>query len=81
MRTSTKYAIDQAEIDKAFCYSSKPLGHGVNDKIADIVYVKPETFNTRDTREIAREISRINAKLRKEQKPYLLDRPRKMGFC
>jgi hypothetical protein len=72
-------AIDQAEIDKAFCYSTKPLGHGVNDKIADIVYVKPETFNTRDTRKISLEISHFNAKLRKIQRPYLLIGPGRWG--
>ncbi len=71
--------IDQAEIDKAFCYSTRPLGHGVNDTIADIVYVKPETFHAGDTRSIAREISRINAKLTKEQKPYLLIGPGRWG--
>ena len=74
-----KVTIDQEEIDKAFCYSSKPLGHGVNEKITDIVYVKPETFITRESREIAREISRINAKLIKEQKPYLLIGPGRWG--
>ena len=72
-------AIDQAEIDKAFCYSTKPLGHGVNDKIADIVYVKPETFNTRDTKKISLEISHFNAKLRKIQRPYLLIGPGRWG--
>ena len=72
-------AIDRTEIDKAFCYSSKTLGHGINNKIADIVYVKPETFITKDTRKIGQEISRINAKLRIEQKPYLLVGPGRWG--
>ncbi|MFC1844271.1 PEP/pyruvate-binding domain-containing protein [Thermodesulfobacteriota bacterium] len=71
--------ISQDDIDKAFCYSSKPLGHGINDIIADIVYVKPETFDTRDTRIIANEISRINAKLNKEQKSYMLVGPGRWG--
>jgi len=71
--------IDQADIKKAFCYSSKPLGHGVNDRIADIVYVNPETFKAKNTRTIAREISRINAKLSKERKPYLLIGPGRWG--
>lgn len=71
--------ISQDDIDKAFCYSSKPLGHGINNKIADIVYVKPETFDTRDTRIIATEISRINAKIKKEQRPYLLVGPGRWG--
>ena len=69
----------QDDIDNSFCYSSKPLGHGINDKIADIVYIKPETFNTKDTRKISLEISRINAKLKKEQRPYLLIGPGRWG--
>ncbi|MBW2466348.1 MAG: phosphoenolpyruvate synthase/pyruvate phosphate dikinase, partial [Deltaproteobacteria bacterium] len=71
--------INRGEIDRAFCYSSKPLGHGTNNKIADIVYVKPETFNTKDTRKIAGEISRINARLNKEKKTYLLIGPGRWG--
>jgi hypothetical protein len=72
-------SIERTEIDKAFCYSTKPLGHGVNDQIADIVFVKPETFNNKDTRVIGREINRINARLTKEQKPYLLVGPGRWG--
>jgi hypothetical protein len=71
--------ISQDDIDNAFCYSSKPLGHGINDTIADIVYVKPETFDTRNTRIVANEISRVNAKLNKKQKPYLLVGPGRWG--
>ena len=71
--------IDRGEIDRAFCYSSKSLGHGVNETIADIVYVKPETFNVDETGKIGLEISRINARLRKEQKPYLLIGPGRWG--
>ncbi len=71
--------IDQTEIDGAFCYSSKPLGHGIDDTIADIVYIKPETFKTKETREISREIGHINARLIKGQKPYLLIGPGRWG--
>jgi len=53
--------INQDEIKKSFCYSSQPLGHGINDTIADIVYVKPADFNAGDTLKIAREIGRLNA--------------------
>jgi len=71
--------IDGEEIARAFCYSSKPLGHGINDTIADIVYVKRETFNAGDTRKMAREISLINARLRKANRPYLLMGPGRWG--
>jgi DNA-binding NarL/FixJ family response regulator len=71
--------ISQDDIDNAFCYSSKPLGHGINNDIADIVYVNPETFDAKNTRIIANEISQINAKLNKEQRPYLLVGPGRWG--
>jgi len=71
--------ISRDDIKRAFCYSSKPLGHGTNNKIADIVYVKPEAFDTRSTRKIANEINRLNARLVKEQVPYLLIGPGRWG--
>jgi len=71
--------ISQDDIDNAFCYSSKPLGHGINDTIADIVFVKPDAFDTKDTRIVADEIGRINARLKNKQKPYLLVGPGRWG--
>jgi hypothetical protein len=71
--------ISQDDIDRAFCYSGKPLGHGIDDTIADIVYTMPEAFNTKDTRKISQEISRINAVLKKEKRPYLLIGPGRWG--
>ena len=71
--------ISPDEIKKGFCYSGKPLGHGINSRITDIVYVRPETFSTRDTRKIAKEISRVNAGLNRERRPYLLIGPGRWG--
>ena len=71
--------INKSEIKKSFCYSSQPLGHGINDTIADIVFVKPTDFNTKDTQKIARQIGRLNALLKKEKRPYLLIGPGRWG--
>ena len=71
--------INTREINKSFCYSSQPLGHGINDTIADIVYVKPADFNARDTLKIVREIGRLNSALKKEDRPYLLIGPGRWG--
>jgi hypothetical protein len=71
--------INKNEIKKSFCYSSQPLGHGINDTIADIVFVKPANFNTKDTQKIARQIGRLNALLKKEKRPYLLIGPGRWG--
>ena len=64
--------ISQQEIDLAICRSDQVLGHGVNDTISDIVFVRPETFKPENTRAIAREISRVNGKLQNQKRSYLL---------
>ena len=70
--------ITAEEKDRAFCFSHHALGHGGHE-LQDIVYVMMETFESRDTPEIAREISRFNAALIKENRPYLLIGPGRWG--
>ena len=69
------------EVDKAqaLCYASQALGHGRYDHMTDIVYVKPETFDPARTVEMVTEISRINAGLKAEKRPYLLIGPGRWG--
>jgi len=52
--------------------SQSVLGNGVLDGIQDIVYVRPQTFDTGLTRAIATEIEGINRRLVSEQRDYLL---------
>ena len=71
--------ITSEELDKAFCRSTQALGNGKNEKIADIVYVKPDVFETKATVQIAEEIGQINAGLLKDKRPYLLVGPGRWG--
>jgi DNA-binding NarL/FixJ family response regulator len=71
--------ISKNEIKKSFCYSNQPLGHGIDETIADIVFVKPADFTTRATQKITREIGQLNANLRKKRRPYLLIGPGRWG--
>jgi hypothetical protein len=71
--------ITQEDRQKAILYSGKALGHGSYTSMRDIVYVKPDTFNTSITREIAGEIGRLNRSLHKENRPYLLIGPGRWG--
>lgn len=71
--------ITSEEFEKAFCHSTQALGNGKNERIADIVYVKPDDFETKATVEIAEEIGNINAGLLKEKRPYLLIGPGRWG--
>ena len=48
------------------------LGNGVVDNIRDIVYVKPESFELKNTRLIVPEIELFNDRLLRDSRPYLL---------
>jgi len=71
--------ISDEEIRKAFCYSTRSLGHGRVEDMADIVYVKPDTFDPSATMQIAREISKLNAGLIRDSRQYLLLGPGRWG--
>ena len=71
--------ITQEDYENAFCISSQALGNGKNDRIADIVYVKPGDFKVQETVQMVDEIDRINADLFKAKLPYLLIGPGRWG--
>lgn len=52
--------------------STKVMGNGVFDTIKDVVFVKPETFDSRYSLVIAQELELINKRLVDQGKPYLL---------
>jgi len=57
--------------DNVLAKSHRALGNGIT-KVRYIVYVKPESFSTSKTRQIASEIARINRILTDEKAEYLL---------
>jgi len=48
------------------------MGNGKIDDICDIVFVDPENFEKMSTVAIAKEISKINSSLKKENRRYIL---------
>ncbi len=52
--------------------SETVMGNGLIDTILDIVYVKPEHFDAKYTRQIALELESMNKKLAADGSPYLL---------
>lgn len=52
--------------------SDRALGNGVDEGITDLVYVKPERFEARETRRIAEELRGLNDGLVAEGRPYVL---------
>jgi len=71
--------IDPDDQTRTICYSPRALGHGHITGIYDIIYTKPDAFDSLKTAEIAREIGRLNEQLRKEGKHYMLIGPGRWG--
>lgn len=71
--------ISDAHLSSAFCVSCQALGNTVNRDMCDIVYVKPEAFDPARTRDIAMEISKINAELTRAGRKYSLVGPGRWG--
>ena len=71
--------ISEDERRRAFCRSSLALGNGIMRHIADIVYVRPDTFDASRTVEIAAELGTLNAQLMGEGRRYLLLGPGRWG--
>jgi CheY-like chemotaxis protein len=68
--------IDELKIDfekeELICQSSQVLGNGATDGIYDLVMVDNAKFDRAKSKEIAMEIAKLNTKLLKEKKPYIL---------
>jgi hypothetical protein len=58
--------------DKVLAASESVLGNGRLSTIQDIVYVRPDCFQAKHTREIADEVEQMNRRLADEKRPYLL---------
>ncbi len=68
--------VDISEADMAkynvIIASQRAMGNGIIDNIRDIIYVKPENFEARNTQVIAEQIETFNRMLVEKGIPYLL---------
>ena len=71
----SKEDFESVELKQVFAYSTHVSGNLIMKDVKDIIYVKPETFDKTATLDIVEEIDKLNAKMLKEKRPYLL-----MGF-
>ena len=71
--------IDACPAADALCQSPNALGNGVIDGVQDVIYVKPDQFDSGRTREIAAQIGELNTALLAENRPYLLIGPGRWG--
>ena len=72
--TTEQVELDIKKYDDSnlICKSSSILGNGSNDKIKDIVFVDINEFDRSQSRIVAKDVGYFNAKLRKQDKEYLL---------
>ena len=74
-RANTIKAFDKNSI---FCKSSFSLGDGKISSIKDLIIVRPNTFDLSKSKEIAKELSKINSKFNKGRQ-YILCGPGRWG--
>ena len=70
---------ENIDVKDTIIYSESALGNGKYDNIYDFVYVKPDTFNNANTREIALAVEAINKKFMEKDKQYVLVGPGRWG--
>lgn len=71
--------IESLPREEIFCESSRALGNGRIEGVCDIVFVYPEEYDRKNSRETASEVGAINAVLKKEGRPYILIGPGRWG--
>lgn len=65
-------SLEELSADNVVVASESVLGNGAIYTIRDIVYIKPEKFETRKTTVIAQELEKINHQLVQAKHPYVL---------
>ncbi len=65
-------AIGTVADDALICRSPKVLGNGRFDELTDLVVVDVHRFQRSKTQEVAQQVARFDALLRKEHRPYIL---------
>jgi CheY-like chemotaxis protein len=73
------FKLEKIALEDTIIYSESALGNGIIDNISDLVYVKPESFKSSDTKMIASEIEIINQNFLNERKNYVLIGPGRWG--
>ncbi len=67
------------DVSDAIIYAENALGVGAVDNVRDIIYIKPEAFDTAYTERMADEIRALNIKMRDEKSGYVLVGPGRWG--
>jgi hypothetical protein len=71
--------LDHIKQEDTIIYSESALGNGLFKGISDLVYVKPESFNAANNKNVSVEIEKINSLFVKQGKGYVLIGPGRWG--
>ncbi len=64
--------IGQISKENTIIHCQNAMGHGIYNDIHDVIYVKQENFNASNNSKIALELDKLNQKMIKEERPYIL---------
>ena len=70
---------EEIKADEALLLSRKALGNGVIGDLCDVVYIKPASFDSLKTREIAESVDFLNRDLLNKKRNYILIGPGRWG--
>jgi hypothetical protein len=75
------YSVEEEKLDRdqIILYTHKSMGNGRIDEITDIIFADPEKFDNLKTLEMTYEIEKLNAKMLKENRKYVLIGPGRWG--
>lgn len=78
---SAGYSIDPESIisENIIVLTKKSMGNGILENITDLIYSEPSGFQSKLSVEMAGEIGRLNEKMRKENRKYVLIGPGRWG--
>jgi hypothetical protein len=76
---TANFDMEDVRKEDTIIYCDSALGNGLIDDIYDFVYIKPEAFNSLDSKTIAAEIGLVNEKFIEDQKNYVLVGPGRWG--
>ncbi len=74
-----KVDFDDLNKEKMIISSTKAFGNGRVDTVKDIIYVRKDNFDASYTRDIAKEMGKLNQQMVESETPYILIGPGRWG--
>jgi len=71
--------IDEYKEDELICKSQNAIGYGVMGDIKDIIYIKYDEFDFKDSQSVVEKLRRLNKRLMDDDRPYILVGPGRWG--